>query len=133
MKHRVTITLDDEVFIAYKRMTAHSGGNSFSKFVNDWLSTTAEAAQNMVKQIHLAHIEPELALNELILFQEQMRQESAAVSQRIKELQNSATARTARSSAPHCPQPEQGSAPSATPLTNRGVNLPNGPLAGGPK
>lgn len=130
MKHRVTITLEEEVLIAYKQMTARSGGSSFSKFVNDWLATTAEAADNMVKQIHLAHIEPQLALNELILFQEKMREESIRVSQTIRELQDAAAAKPAgdRSLEPH-KRPEA----SATPLTNRGVKLRTGPSAGGPK
>lgn len=133
MKHRVTITLDDEVYAAYRRMTFRSGGTSFSKFVNDWLSTTADAAENMVHQIHLAHIQPELALNELILFQEQMREESLAVSQRIEELQAQAAGSTARSGAPDSAHPQASPAATATPLTNRGGKLRNWTIGGGDK
>lgn len=116
MKHRITVSLDEEVIAFYKQLTSRSGGSSFSKFVNDWLANTAPAAEHMTKQIALAQISPELALNELVLFQEQMRDQVQDVTGQIEALREAS---------------KSGQRLQLTPQTNRGVNPPSKPLGSG--
>lgn len=116
MKTRVTLNLDEEVVEQYKSLMASMRGTSLSKFINDWLTNTAPAAEHMVKQIELAHREPEMALNELVLFQEQMRQQVVEVNDQISALRQAVAKESGTDSAPH---------------TNRGLNLPPQRKSGG--